>query len=382
MKTKFLISIIFLNIIFNGFAASINVDELSIIADSYFITDKNTKFQMNTYFKFVTSFDGGYKFAAKVAFETNTKLLQQNFVTNQFNIGNIYLFFNKAEVTIKNLANSHLSFSFWTGTYKYLGDGNKYRGFLYYPDTPNVDYQGFYRLRGTGLTTQIKFWEDRFRAEFHIYNNSNFISLDPTAYNFFSIDSEVGLYFKNVNFEIFGGYTKDLVIPIEDSTNDMINGRGKVGTSFWVGNEYIDFFTCFGISNLDVNSTNINFNSFYLLGELHFKLFVTDNTISFMTRPTLYNELNKIKRGDSYDFDLNYKLNITVKDFPLSGGLLFNLKYSLASSTNWSLALSPFLSITTFGVVWNLNIHYDFAAIQREKYLDGLRIVLGVSSQF
>jgi hypothetical protein len=373
---------VFLLCILSVFPASINVDELNIIADGYFLTTNNTKFQMNTYFKFVTSFDGGFKFAAKVAFETTTKQLEQNFITNVYGLGNVYLFFHDAEVTARNLADSHLSISFWTGTHKYLGSGNRYRGFLYYPASNDVDYQGFYRQRGTGLTTEIKFWEDRFRAGLDIYQNTNFISLDPMALNVFSVDMEAGLYFKYGYVELFGGYTKDLVYPYTDATTDMINGRGKVGASFWIGNEYLDFLATFGVPKMDSNIAATNFNSFFILSELHFKLFIADNTISFLTHPAYYNELSKEKRADPFDFDLSVKMHLSSPDFPLSGGTLFNFKWQLSNMYNCSLVVSPYLSISMSGVLWTFNIHYDFWQIYWQKYLDGLRIVIGVSSKF
>ncbi|HOV13589.1 MAG TPA: hypothetical protein PK771_04845, partial [Spirochaetota bacterium] len=270
-KNLFIFFLIFISI--NVYSANINVEELKIVADGYFLTTNNTKFQMNTYFKFITSFDGGYKFAARVAFETSTKQLETNFITNQFGLGNVYLFFKDAEVRIKNLANDHLDLSFWTGTHKYLGYGNKYKGYMYYPFSNDLDYAGFYRMRGTGISAEMKFWEDKFRGSFHIYQNTNFIALDPNALNYFSFDTEVGLYFKNISLEFFGGYTKEFIYPNDDASSDMKFGRGKVGASLWVGNEYIDFFTSFGIPDIDTKIESTNFNHFYLLGELHFKLF-------------------------------------------------------------------------------------------------------------
>ena len=120
------------------------------------------------------------------------------------------------------------------------------------------------------------------------------------------------------------------MIPNEDSSSDTTYGRGKIGTSFWVGNDYVDFFTAFGIPNIDMSIGNISFSTFYLVGELHFKLFIADNYVSFMTRPALYNEISKAKRGDNYDMDLNYRLNFSLPDFPLSWGLYFNFLFNLS----------------------------------------------------
>jgi hypothetical protein len=380
---KYYLSIIFILISLSlGFSASVNVDQLDIVADGYFTTQTNTKFQMNTYFNFITSFDGGYKFAAKVAFETSVQQLALNYTTTPLGLGTVYSFFREAEVTARNLADSHLFLTFWTGTYKYLGAGNKYRGYMYYPTSGDNDIAGFYRLRGTGLSTELRFWEDRFRAELHLYQNTNFVTISPLALNYFSADAQIGLYFKNVYIEMFGGYTKEVVYPIEDASQDMKYGRGKVGMAFWVGNEYIDFYSCFGLPNIDTTIASTSFNSFYLMGELHFKLFLTDNTISFLTRPALYNELNKTVRSDNYDFDVSYRLLISSPDFPLGGGLLFNFKSAFTFGNNWVCAVAPYMSISMSGVLWNLYVNYDFASIYRQQYLDGLRILLSVSTKF
>lgn len=364
------------------YSANVNVEEVKIIADGYFKTSTNTKFQMNTYFKFVTSFDGGYKFAARVAFETSTKQLEQNFLVNSFGLGTVYLFFKDAEVRIKNLAQDHLDISFWTGTHKYMGAGNKYKGYMYYPNSSDLDYVGFYRMRGTGISAEMRFWEDRFKGEFHFYQNTNFISLDPNALNYFSFDTQLGLYFKNIYIELFGGYSKEFIYPNEDASADMAYGRGKIGAALWVGNEYIDFYASFGIPNIDTKVANLNFNSFYLLGELHFKLFVVDNTITFIAKPQLYNELPKATRGENYDLDINYKFHVIKESFPLSGGFLFNPKFSLQNTSNYSINLSPFVSIFLAGVVWEFHVNYDFGKIQTGNYAEGLRIVLGATSKF
>lgn len=381
MKKTFIL-LFFVFTITTIYSANVNVEELKIIADGYFLTSNNTKFQMNTYFKFVTSFDGGYKFAARVAFETTTKQLETNLIQSTFGLGSVYLFFKDAEVRIKNLAQDHLDISFWTGTHKYLGYGNRYKGYMYYPETSDLEYSGFYRLRGTGISAEIKFWEERFKGEFHFYQNTNFISLDPNALNYFSFDSQVGLYFKNVYIELFGGYTKEFIYPNDDASADMKYGRGKIGAALWVGNEYIDFYTAFGVPNIDTTVSNFNFNSFYLMGELNFKIFIAHNTISFMAKPNLYNEISKSKREEDYDFDLNYRLHIKKESFPLSGGLLFNLKYSMQNSNNYSINLSPFLSVIVTGVEWELHVNYDFGKIQTGNYIDGLRIILGATSKF
>ena len=252
---------------------------------------------------------------------------------------------------------------------------------MFYPFSNDLDYVGFYRMRGTGVSLEMKFWENRFRGAFHFYQNTNFITLDPNALNYFSFDSEVGLYLKNVHIELYGGYTKEFIYPNDDASADMALGRGKVGASFWVGNEYIDFFATFGIPNIDTKIVSMGFSHF-LLGELHFKLFIADNTITFIAKPNLYNELSKVVRKEDYDFDINYRLHLIKDSFPLSGGLLFNLKFSMQNSNNYSINISPFMAVGISGVVWDLYINYDIAKAIQEKYIDGLRIVLGASSKF
>ncbi|MCG8570488.1 MAG: hypothetical protein MJB14_10145 [Spirochaetes bacterium] len=387
---KYQLMIIFFLISFYTYSASISVDELKIIADGNF-NSSNNEFEMNTYFKFITSFDGGYKFAAKVAFETNITELELNYTTSP--LGMVYLFFNKAEVMAKNLAKSHLDLAFWTGTNQYLGSGNQYRGHLYYPESVDTDYQGFYRVRGTGVTSHLKFWEDRFVADIHIYQNANFIDASGDLnLNYFSFDSEVGLNFDKIKFSFFGGYTKDFILP--NTNADLRYGRGKIGMKFWIGNEHVQFFSCFGFPNMDSatfssiqNQTSNFFDLLYMVGELNFKLFRSIHTISFLTRPSIYSEKTT---GASTNFDINYKFKIQVPDFPINGGFLFNLKYSLADvNDQWNIILAPYASITLSGVIWDFTVHYDFSRIQIARAtgntltaLEGLKIVIGASSRF
>lgn len=378
------------------YSASINVDELKIVADGNYDTIDN-EFQMNTYFKFNASFDGGYKFAAKVSFQTNTNQLSTNYINNDIGLGLVYLFFHSAEVKARNLADSHLDLSFWTGSNRYLGSGNKYRGYLYYPESELDDYIGFYRLRGTGVSTMLKFWEERFKANIHLYHNTNFITpgtLDLKL-NFFSLDTEIGLYFEYIYFEIFGGFTKDFKHPYQQA--ELYAGRGKAGISFWTGNEHVQFFTTVGIPNLDgdlsnglTDGTANLFDALYILGELSFDLFITENIISFLTRPTLYNEQ---ETGLSTDFDLYYQLKVVPKDYPFYAGFKLNFQYAMDAQSpgafDWHFVVAPYFSITLAGVIWDMSLSYDFAKIQEAdatgidlKMLEGFHVVVGVSSKF
>ncbi|MCK4798000.1 MAG: hypothetical protein KAT05_11490 [Spirochaetes bacterium] len=390
---KYLFIIYLFIAMFGLYSASVNVDELNIIADGHF-NPISQSFEVNTYFKFITSFDGGYKFAAQVAFEANTKELETNYRDASTDFYNkVFMLFRHAEVCARNLADSHLSLSFWTGTHKYLGSGNKYKGYLYYPNSVDVDYQGFYRLRGTGISTQMKFWQERFRGELHFYENTNFItSQTPNIFYIFSFDTQIGLYFEeipiendhfNLFIELFGGVT----FPISPY------GQYKVGMSFGVGNDYVDFFVSAGLPKMDANITNMTFDDIYLAADLHFKLFVTDHTISFLTRPLWYNEQKQgiNNTGEKNDFDINYKFNVIVPDFPLNGGFILNFQYSLNNiADSWNLYLSPFIDIAFSGVIWNISVHYDFSRINiaaqnsydYKIYLEGFRVIIGAASKF
>lgn len=390
---RFIISIfIFLN--FYLFSANLNVNELNLISISG-VNSQTNKFEMNTYFKFLTSFDGGYKFAAKVGFEANVTQLAKNYLDSSTDFYNkVFLIFNNAEITAKNLIESRLDLCFWTGTYRYLGGGNFYRGFLYFPENQNLDYKGIYRIRGSGITTVLRFWEDKFKLQFHIYQNTNFVtSITPLSFNYFSFDTEIGLFLTYVSFELFGGYTKDFIYPNDSS--DLVYGRGKIGLSFWTGDtRYIEFFSSVGISNLDNKTFNDISNglisvidTIFISVELHFKLFITDHIISFLTKPYLYNEQITNEKND---FNINYRFNVGVKESPLNGGFIFNFTYSLKNlNDTWNLFLSPYISIKIAGVLWDINIHYDFSRIDVATRtgnnmiaLEGLKLILGVSSNF
>ncbi len=391
---RFFIFFIYIFLTFYLFSANINVDELNLISISG-VNSQTNKFEMNTYFKFLTSFDGGYKFAAKVGFEANVTQLAKNYLDSSTDIYNkVFLIFNNAEITARNLIESRLDLSFWSGTYRYLGEGNYYRGFLYFPENQNVDYKGMYRIRGSGITTILRFWEDKFKLKFHLYQNTNFVtSLSPTAFNYFSFDTEIGLFLKYASFELFGGYTKDFIYPNESSA--LPYGRGKVGLTFWTGDtKYIEFFSTVGISTLDnntfdsiTNGTISAIDALYISAELHFKLFVTDHIISFLTKPYFYNEQVSNEKSD---FNINYRFNVSVSDSPLNGGFIFNFTYSLKDPTDtWNLYLSPYISIKIAGVIWDIHVHYDFSRIDVATRtgnnmiaLEGLKLVLGVSSSF
>lgn len=391
-KIYFLILNIFLSLYL--FSANITVDDMQIIADTHFDTADN-KLKNNTYFKLKTSFEGGYKFSATIGFETNTTELEKQYLTGTAGIGAVYLLFHDASVTARNLFDSHLDMSLWTGTFRYLGAGNYYKGNLFYPETILDDIQGFYRLRGTGISATAKFWEEKIRFRFHLYENTNFIQPTDTFtnLNYFTFDNEIGLYLDFLYLELFYGYTKDIVYPNEKST--LYAGRGKVGFTFWVGNKDIEFFSTIGVPDIEnelissVSSGQRNlFDSLFLLAELKFTLYKTNNTITFITVPSLYNETATNKKSD---FDINYKLLVSSPDKSFNGGTNFNFTYDINSdgSYDWHLMLAPYFSIVLSGVEWFASTGFDFASLQKMsetgnklEALGGLKFIVGVTSSF
>ncbi len=368
------------------YSANVNVDELSIIADGAY-SNSSGLFEMNTFMKFTTSFDGGFKFAANAAFEANIREVERNYLINDNIYDKVFLIFKHAEVTANNLAEEHLNLSFWTGVHGYLGAGNIYRGYLYYPENQSDDFAGFYRLRGTGISAEMKFWRDQFRSKFHFYQNTNFISANnQLAFHYFSFDNETGLYMNFsdqfsenilINLVFFGGIT----FPVDSSV------RGKVGMSFKVGNEHLDFFVSVGMPKLDINIASTTFDSLYLVAELNFRIGYTQNTLTFLTRPTYFNEA---ETGAVNDFDINYKFRVVVPDFWLRGGFNLNFKFSQTDPQDfWRLYLTPYIDMEFSGVVYTVSMHYDFSRIYAANLtgnpmlsLEGLGVVIGVSSKF
>ncbi|MBN2547123.1 MAG: hypothetical protein JXB50_15080 [Spirochaetes bacterium] len=388
MKKFSIAVLLFLFNLYIVFCASVNVDELKILADTHF-NMVNKSIENNTYFKFISSFDGGYKFAAKIAFEANVKELEKNYydATSDF-YNKVFMLFRSAEVTARNLIDSHFDLTFWTGTYKYLGSGNKYKGYMYYPESVDKDYEGFYRLRGTGITSMLKFWEEKFRAEIHFYENTNFVSSKrPDAFYYFSVDGQVGLYFKdfpweneffNLFVELYGGIT----FPVAKGI------RAKAGLSFGVGNQFLDFFITGGLPKIDSAIDQLTFHHVFIASDFHFKLFVTDHIISFLTRPLYFNE--KEYNENNVDFDINYRFNVAVADFPINGGFVVNFQYNLYDpDDSWHLYLNSFMDIVYSGVIWKISAHYDFSRIyfgnlygNPDFYLSGLKIIVGASTSF
>lgn len=392
---KILITAAFVFLYTAVYSANISVDNMQIISNINFDAYDN-KMKNNTFFNFQTSFRGGYKFSANVGFAANTTDIASYYMSGVTpGLGGLYLFFDNASVTARDLFNSFLDMSIWTGNFKYLGSGNYYKGHIFYPENNSENIKGFYRLRGTGISANMKFWEERFRIKLHLYNNTNFIQPADSfsKLNFFSFDNEIGLYFDFLYLEFFYGFTKDFMYP--NKNTELEYGRGKVGFTFWVGNPDIEFFTTIGIPDLDKEtlaaveggSRNL-FDSLYLLAELKFNMYITENTISFLTTPSLYNETAKESKTD---FKVNYKLLINSPDKMFNGGAVINFNYNIMNNDtqNWSLTAAPYFSIVLSGVEWFVSTGYDFAKIQKAQEmkndiysLEGLRIVFGVTSNF
>ena len=379
-------------------AASINIDNLQVSNSSGFNAEDG-KYKGNTYIDIAASFDGGYKFAAKVGFRMNTADLANTMPDFKASVYNkVFMLLHNVELTAKNLFDSHLFLTVWTGTYKYLGIESDYQGYMFYPDSEEDQYAGAYRLKGSGFSTELRFWEERLRFALHLYENTNFVTnTTQDAFNFFSLDFEFAMYLKYFRMNFFIGGTNDLVLPVENTVLEY--GRGKTGFSFWVGDsDYADFKATFALPALDyyycseVQNGNITFfDIIYLSADLHFRIFVTDHYISFLTRPRSHNDIDSDYVND---VDVQYRMNVKVGDFPLGGGFIFNFQFAETSpkytdSRHITAALAPYLTVDYSGIHYQFSVGYDFASIHYAQQsgndltaFAGLRFVISAATAF
>ena len=378
-------------------AASFNVDKLQLINSSGF-DSADGKYKGNTYTDIAFSFEGGYKFGAKIGLKMNTNDMISSYPNVNDSVYNkVFMLLNNVELTAKNLFDSHLFLTVWTGSYKYLGFESDYDGNMFIPDSESDRFEGAYKIKGSGFSAELRFWEERIRFTLHLYENTNFVTnTTQDAFNFFALDFEFALFLKYFRMDFFIGGTNDLIIPVEDTILEY--GRGKTGFSFWVGDsDYADFKATFALPALDyyycneVQNGNINFfDIIYLSADLHFRIFVTDHYVSFLTRPLSHNDIDS---GYKTDVDVQYRMNVKVGDFPIGGGFIFNFQYAdynpKYGTDHISASLAPYMSVDYSGIHYQFCISYDFASIHYAQEhsndiesFSGLKFIISASTSF
>jgi hypothetical protein len=295
--------------------------------------------EIQTRAKFQLTFDGGYKYQAKVAFQYyNIDVETLDVVANPYQA----ITFDGAQASIRGIF-SFLDLTYWTGFYGLLGESKHYKGFLYHREG-GFEYEGYYVMTGTGLVLTGNISKS-IASDLFVYQRTGTGHIN-------SLDLTFRFARDPVTFGLFAGLSDQAF---------------RAGTHVVYLGKDIEFYLTAGTLTIG-KQYSLSFDDFFFLAETWFKLGKWDLVLSAFTRPTVhYNYLTReyADTGEQSDIDFNFDFFYTPEKGIFSPGAELNVRTN--SMEDLAISLSPYVSVYNSGLVWK--IKFDFNLISQSRDL-------------
>lgn len=232
--------------------------------------------------------------------------------------------------------------------------GTEFKGFAYFPQgidgNPSYQYNGIHEAIGSGFHLSVRAW-DQIIPMLYVYQDSAFIN-ETTGIpesGRYSGDFRLLVNSQFIKFEAFAGGT----IPY--GTYGMY--RGGLLAYFTTGTG-ADFLAQVGIPGWEAG-TDLRVDNLYFLFEPRLSMGLLALQITLFYHPVRYLQLlNPDERGAT---DINAKILLgDITKQRVQGGLegTINLR-SGTTDSSFDLRLSPFISVITEGIRWDVKVRFD-----------------------
>jgi hypothetical protein len=305
----------------------------------------NLEAQLETRGEFQLSFDGGYKYQAKLLFQYYDTTLEDD---NQS-----ALIFDGAQASIKDIFEI-IDLTYFTGYYGVLGKGKFYKGHLYHP-TQGFDYNGYLPIIGTGLIIGNS-KKELFEGQVYLYQQYGMEYIN-------ACDLNLGLNLDPFTARLFLG---------------LATGAPRIGTQLMYLGDETEIYLTVGDPSMPADN-KVDFDDFYLLLEEWFKMGTWNLILSVFTRPSVhYNYIDRAysPTNQANDLDFNFNLNYTPEGSIFSGGGELNIQTT--SLEPLGVYLSPYITVYTSGVTWKVKV--DFNLISQAR--DFITAYLNINASF
>ena len=308
-------------------------------------TKANLQAQLETRGEFAISFDGGYKYQAKLAFQYYDTMLEDDTYS--------YLVFDGAQASIKDIFKA-IDFTYFTGYYGIIGEGRFYKGHLYH-GLQGFDYNGYLPILGTGFIVG--------NSNPEVFEGRGFVYQQYGMNYINACDLLLGLNLDPFYAKLFLG---------------VATSEYRIGTQLMWISDVTEIYLTIGNPRIAA-SDKMDFNDFYLLMEEWFKLENWNLILSVFSRPAFH--YNYITRGyaltnETNDLDFNFNLNYAPEAGNFSTGGELNIQTN--SQEPVGVYLSPYISVYTAGVNWKVKL--DFNLISQAR--DFITAYLNISASF
>lgn len=329
--------------------------------------------------------EGGYKFGGGVGFSISDPVLEDSRtapITTPSDVDRRlerYLALEYAEATVRSVFDTPLSVTYFVGTTDTFGSGDDfprlfgsgifsthYRGALYAygdPSSPATIYDGLYEVAGTGIELATAPLSEAVALSAYTYQDLRF---DPGVY---SSDVRARFNTERLKAELFAGAT----YPAAEA--GLYRGGAMV---FFDTGTAGEFFAQLGLPRWDPwSEPSVNLDDLYFLFEPRVRLNLFSVILTLFWRPEFHNQL---PTGDTGALDSNIRFQLgDYERTRVRGGVETGLRYRPENDDQLEVDASPFISVTTAGVVWDFLLRATLYPFEYENSFEGY---LGIRSAF
>ena len=296
-----------------------------------------------------------------------------NRLADQFN-NRAVLSFRAAKATVRDIFSLPLEFSYFVGLGDSFCSGEEFNtrygisnmetgftGFFYFPEgidnNPYRRYDGLHAVQGTGFSFTLTRWE-HFVPMVYLYQNIPYISGPGTVSekNHYSGDFRSLFNGKKFKFEAFFGFSGG-----KDETIDLRGGL----LAFFSSGGGADFLIQCGIPGWIVDE-DFSIDNLYFLMEPRLDFGLIALHVTFFYHPLEY--LHIKAPGERGKADINIKVfarELGAAQF--QGGLETTLGLTVDKAEDFSLKLSPLVSLVSGGLRWDFKIRINPLAAEHPE---------------
>ena len=360
------------------FAANLQVPDFRLISRG-FVEDGS--FLLSTRADASLLIEGGMKFGGELGLGfSQTGVEETTELPDSYNPDSVAgyidrtLRFESASVFIRELFGSPLDVTYFTGRIDRFASGRAFedrfgtspfatdfRGFRYFAD--GVLYDGLHRVNGTGLKLGTSSLAEWLYLAGYTYQNLN---IDPGVYG---SDLRALFNFDRIKLETFVGSSYP--------QGDYGAYRGGLMLFFDTGAGG-EFFTQLGVPYWEPGSSDdFGIEDFYFRFEPRIRFENFSIILSLFWHPEYYLEQRTGERGA---VDTNVKFLIgDPEQSPVRAGLDNAALYRPSADEQLRVTVSPFVSVTTAGVVWDFTLQTQVYPFSIESAFEGF---LGIETAF
>ena len=365
------------------FAANVNIPSLSLFTKG---VPENGSVTLVSEGEMDLLVEGGYKFGGRIILGFSSNNLEQDILDRLFPDQELAagLNFTSASIVINEFLSLPLSFTYFLGKDDYFASGEdfddvfgispistQYTGFFYFAD--GIRYDGIHRVSGTGIKLQINPIAEIFVPSVFLYQDAYFYEYDEELEGnifdpgHYSLDVRGLLKFSKVHLEFFLGGT----LPASSY------GHFRAGLFFHAADQGGEFMAQIGIPRLRPGKDALGLELFFLLFEARLHLGILDIIPTVFLHPGFYLQ-NPTHEDGLLDFNLNFQIG-DITESLISGGAEVNMTFQEENLQSPELKLSPYLRVTTPGVVWKFKINFQVFPLSISELAEGF---IGVNAGF